>query len=486
MIEYFKENPWRILILINYILAISAAFFIILKNINPTKTLSYVLVLVFFPFFGLLVYYFFGQEYRKSKIFNRKHILNQSIVRRIQDELKLNNREKRELKAILEDKVRLVKLMYKNEHSPLTLENKVQLLINGEAKFESVLNDLNEAKDHIHLEYYIFHDDEAGNPIIDILCEKAKQGVEVRVSVDDVGSKFSRNTKRRFKESGVQVNYFMPVFFPSFTGKMNYRNHRKIIIVDGKIGYLGGINISKEYLNPENKTTPFWRDSHLRIEGEAVKPLQIQFFMTWNFVSSEKVKLADRYFPEILEDYDDVPVQIAGSGPDTDWANIMEVIFMAIVSASKYVYITTPYFIPNDEIIKAIQIASKSGVKVKLLIPKNSDSWTAKYASNSYLEPLLESGVEVYRYCKGIIHAKTIVVDDIFCSVGTANMDYRSFNINFEINALIYHEEQTITLKNQFMEDLKDCEPVDYERWLERPKINKLKESFCRLLAPLL
>ncbi|WP_418509704.1 cardiolipin synthase [Corallibacter sp.] len=484
MLTFIKEHILTILIVLNYIIAISAAFTILLKNINPTKTLSYIIVLVFFPFLGILVYYLFGQEYRKNKIFNRKHILNRSLIKKINKDLELNEQELKEVDQTLEEKIKLVKLLHKSENAPLTLHNDVEILINGNKKFEALLKDLKQAENHIHLEYYILKDDKIGGQIIDILCEKAKQGVAVRLSVDDVGSKISSESKKRLKNSGVSFYPFMPVLFPKFTGKMNYRNHRKIAIIDGLIGYLGGINISDNYVNCENDAL-FWRDTHIRIQGEAVKLLQIHFLTTWDFVSGSDIQVSKQFFPE-SKTKKETKVQIAASGPDTDWANIMEAILTAINTADNYIYITTPYFIPNQQIITALQIASRSGVDVRIIIPKKSDSWIANHATNSYLQSLMEAGVKVYRYTKGFVHAKTQVVDDIFTSIGTANLDYRSFNINFEINALIYNEAVSKQLKKQFLEDIKDSQEIELKRWEQRPKLMKLKESYSRLWAPLL
>jgi len=480
-----SNNYWVILISINYLLVILAAFTVLTKNINPTKTVSYIIVLVFFPFFGLIVYYLFGQEYRKNKIFNRKHLLNQKLISDVSKRLKPDKQEIADLKNdLLDDKIKLVKLLHSNENAPLTTFNKVDIIKNGENKFKLLIKDLKSAKLHIHLEYYILRDDNIGLEIIDILCDKAKSGVKVRLSIDDVGSSVSWKNKRRMQASGVEWFSFMPVLFPSFTGKMNYRNHRKIVIIDGQIGYIGGINVSDTYVNSEDSEV-YWRDTHLRIVGEAVKSLQIHFLMNWEFVSRHKVDIEESFFPK--EDCKDfTAMQIAASGPDTDWANIMEVIFTAIVTAEKYVYLTTPYFIPNEQIITALQVASKSGVDVRLLIPKDSDTWTAKHATNSYIECLLEADIKIYRYCKGFIHAKTIVIDDVFSTVGTTNMDYRSFNINFEINAIIYNTAKSLELKAHFFEDLEDSEIIDQQRWLNRPTIEKLKESYCRLWAPLL
>lgn len=485
MFDFLTNNIWILLLIINYVLVIIVAFFILLKNINPTKTVSYIIVLVFFPFFGLIVYYLFGQEYRKDKIFNRKNILNQKIVENVNQELEIGKGELKKLEnELLDERVKLVKLLSSNKNSPLAINNDLMVIKNGENKFKILLEDLKNAQNHIHLEYYILRDDKIGKKIIDILCDKASNGVSVKLSIDDVGSSVSRKSKNRMTKSGVEWRSFMPVLFPGLTGKMNYRNHRKIAIIDGKIGYIGGINISDTYVNYED-SVEYWRDTHLRIMGEAVKSLQIHFLMTWEFVSRSKVKIKRDFFP--AEECDSkVAMQIAASGPDTDWANIMEAIFTAIVTSEKYVYITTPYFIPNEQIVTALQVASKSGVDVRLLIPKDSDSWTAKHATNSYLECLMEANVRIYRYCKGFIHAKTMVVDDMFSTVGTTNMDYRSFNINFEINAMIYDEEKTKELKSHFFEDLKDSEEIELERWRNRSKGQKFQESYCRLWAPLL
>lgn len=485
MIDFITNNIWLILLMINYLLVIVVAFAILLKNINPTKTVSYIIVLVFFPFLGLIVYYLFGQEYRKNKIFNRKHILNQKMIEEVNQQLEP---ERREIKALendlLDERIKLVKLLLSDENSPLTTHNDVEIIKNGENKFKILLQDLKKAKDHIHLEYYILKDDKIGLQIVDILCDQASKGVSVKLSIDDVGSSVTRKSKNRLTKAGVEWYSFMPVLFPGFTGKMNYRNHRKIVIIDGNIGYIGGINISDRYINYDDSVN-YWRDTHLRIIGEAVKSLQIHFLMNWEFVSRNKVKILKSYFP-VDDCKNRLAMQIAASGPDTDWASIMEVIFTAIVTSEKYVYITTPYFIPNEQIITAMQIAAKSGVDVRLLIPKESDSWTAKHATNSYLECLMEANVKIYRYCKGFIHSKTMVVDDMFSTIGTTNMDHRSFSINFEINAMIYDEEKSKELKSHFFEDLKDSEEVEYERWLERSKTRKLQESYCRLWAPLL
>ncbi|MCB0375867.1 MAG: cardiolipin synthase, partial [Sinomicrobium sp.] len=322
-----------------------------------------------------------------------------------------------------------------------------------------------------------------GMQLVALLCEKALQGVAVRLSYDYVGSSLSKSTRRMLRESGVECYPFMPVYFPRFTCKLNYRNHRKIAVIDGKTGYVGGINIAERYINKDNEL--FWRDTHLRIEGEAVGSLQLHFMLNWDFLTDYDVIIEDHFFPETTVT-DTVAVQIAAAGPDTDWANIMEAVFTAINTAENYICITTPYFIPNNEIVTALTAAAKSGIDIKLIIPDISDSWAAKYATFSFVAVLLKAGVKVYRYKKGFIHAKVMIVDDIFTTIGTSNMDYRSFDINFEINALIYDREVAAVTLRSFKEDLKHSERILSEAWEQRKFTQKLKESFCRLWAPLL
>ena len=485
MLVFFKDNTWTILIIINYLVAISAIVTILLKNKNPTKTVSYILVLAVFPFFGIVVYYLFGQQYRKTKIFNRKDIENSKVMKEVGEHLRSKTIDDTKTEALLNDKIKLVKLLKASEKSPLTLKNDVKILRNGEVKFKALFEDLRNAKTYIHLEYYVIEDGEIGTELLEIICEKAKEGLEVKLTYDDVGSEIASKLKRKLNDCGVEHAPFMPVLFSSLTGKSNYRNHRKIAVIDGVIGYLGGINVADNYVNKPNQNQRYWRDTHLRIHGEAVKVLQFHFLTTWDFVIDGELEIKKSYFPEV-DCKKNEAVQIAASGPDTDWANIMEAFLTAINNAEKYVYITTPYFIPNDQIVSALQIASKIGVDVRLIVPKESDSWIAEHATNSYLEPLLNAGIKVYLYHKGFIHAKTMVVDDSFATVGTCNLDNRSFNINFEINALIYDSDKAKELKSHFIEDLKDCEILDKERWLERSKWCKLQESVSRLWAPLL
>lgn len=485
MVAFIESlTAYQLILTINYLLVVVAMVTVILKNENPTTTLSYIIILIVFPFFGLIVYYLFGQEYRKQKIFNRKNVLNQSTIKKYNkafqvDQLTLDTIEE----ELLDVKVKLIKLLNSSEEAPLTRCNEVEVIRNGENVIPKIVSDILEAKTFIHLEYYIVKDDETGVSILDAICKKAAEGVTVKLIYDYVGSSLSGTMEEKLRSSGVEFYPFMPVYFPKFTSKMNYRDHRKIAIIDGLIGYVGGVNISNTYFNGRNDM--YWRDTHLRIVGQAIGSLQMHFFMTWDFVTEKSYQIEEQHFPKCTTKTK-TAVQIAASGPDTDWANIMEAIFSAINLAEKYVYITTPYFIPNDEIITALVATARSGVDVRILTPQQSDSWIAKHASASYFERLLEANVRIFYYQKGFVHAKTIVVDDVFATVGTSNMDYRSFNINFEINALMYSKKMALTLKSHFEEDLQESEEVFLKEWKQRGHQQKLAESLTRLLAPLL
>jgi cardiolipin synthase len=486
MWEDIQNNVWFYLLVINYVIVLVTAVFIIGSNRNPVSTLSYILSMLIFPFVGLLIYYFIGREYRKQKMFERKGVFDDKTIKKWEKKLLLSEEKLDEYESkFLDEKIKQVKLLQNNQKKPLTFKNEAKILINGEAKFERLFVDIKKAKHHIHAEYYIFNsEDEIGKKFIELLCKKAREGVEVRVSYDYVASEVTNSACHKMRECGIEIYSFMPVRFPNLTRRLNYRNHRKIVVIDGKTGYVGGINVCDEYVNP-TKNGRYWRDTHIRLEGNSVKSLQTHFLLNWNFVSDSEIEIKDEYFPSV-KSRGDKAVQIAASGPDSDFPNIMESLFSAINSAEKYIYITTPYFVPNDQILTALKTASRSGVKVKLIIPRQSDMFILKYASESYMQDLLESGIEVYHYCKGMIHAKTMVIDDLYSTIGTCNMDYRSFEINFEINAIVYNEETAKEMVEAFNKDIEDCDPMDYERWLKRSAWKKWKESFFRLWAPLL
>lgn len=486
--QFIGEHIWWILLGANYLIALFTAGFELMHNREPVKSLSLIFALILLPFVGLILYYFFAQEYRKDKIFNRKRLYDHRMIKEWEEKLLLGDQELKGLRdESIRKKIKLVRLLQNNQAKPLTFRNKVQVLINGEKKFKVLFRDIEKAEKHIHVEYYTFNSDQIGKRLILHLCRKAEEGVKVKVSYDYVGSSISNNVLKRMKACGIEVYPFMPMWFPAFTRKLNYRNHRKIVVIDGHIGYVGGVNVTDDSINYEEdpKNRFYWRDTHLRIEGHAVKSLQAQFLLNFNFVSGKEVELLEEYFPKI-DLKEQTAVQIASSGPDTDWRNIMEAIFTAINTAEDYVYITTPYFIPNNQILTALCTASRLGVEVKIIIPQEGDSVIAKYATNSYIQMLLESGIKVYHYTKGMVHSKTLVSDDVLSSIGTCNLDNRSFDINFEINAFVFDESFSKKMRELFEADVEESEELSLEEWQQRSFPEKLKESFCRLLGPLL
>ncbi|MFO7924006.1 MAG: cardiolipin synthase [Bacteroidales bacterium] len=465
--------------------AILVAISVVLDNRNPTKTISWVVVLFVLPILGLILYFLIGKNYRKEKIFSRKGMEDFERIRNLSDnqiiELQKNN-------FIENDKVRtklhIINLLLRNSKALLTLRNRLRILNNGEETFRSIKAELIKARHHIHLEYYIIDDDTIGNEIREILIRKSKEGVRVRLIFDDVGCwKLGRKFLSSLEAAGVEFYPFMPVRFPFLANRINYRNHRKIIVIDGRVGYVGGINIADRYI-VGSEEIPFWRDTHVMIEGEAVNSLQVVFLIDWYFVSGEIVSERS-YYPKTRISSNQL-VQITASGPDSDWSSIMQAYFSAISTAREYIYIAIPYFIPNESILTALRTAALSGIDVRMIIPGKADSFLAYYGTMSYVEELLEAGIRVFYYQKGFIHSKLIMVDDVFSSIGTANMDIRSFDDNFEINALVYDEKFCKELKGTFLEDLTHCLEVDPELHRKRSFKRKFIESFARIFSPLL
>ena len=365
------------------------------------------------------------------------------------------------------------------------MNNRVQVLINGEEKFPVLFKELQKAKHSIHLDYYIIKDDKIGTELFDVLCEKALSGVKVKIIYDDVGSSISKAGLKRLKEAGVKAFPYMPVLFSRLAHKANYRNHRKIVVIDNETGFLGGINIKDKYINP-NQMNLYWRDTHIMIQGEAVIDLQYLFISDWYFVSGQKINLEEVRYTNLFQISNDIPTSILGSDYGKNNQTIMEAFFGMITSAKKEILITTPYFIPDDSIFNALKITSKSGVKIKLIIPEKPDIKTAFYASQTYLKDLIISGVEVYYYTKGMMHSKTMIIDGKISTVGSTNMDQRSFSLNAEVNAFVRDKIVAQKLKFHFGEDLKDCHKLQLQDLRNRPWYVKVLCSIARLIAPIL
>ncbi len=457
----------------------------IMENRNPVKSLSWILVLLLLPGLGIVLYVFFGQNFRKEKIINRKGLKNHEYISNIAHaQTKALNEKEWQEDDVIKETERIIQLQLNNSESVLTYGNKVTLLNNGEEKFDCLIEELKKAKNFIHLQYYIFSQDSIGNTIKNILIQKAKEGVEVRMIVDDVGSwELKSNYFRELRSKGIEIYSFLEVRFPIFTSKVNYRNHRKIVVIDGYVGFLGGINVADRYIHGGPKYG-IWRDTHIKVEGDAVNSLQYIFSLDWYFVSQKE--LADsKYFPE-KKPVGDKLVQVTPSGPDTDWPSIMMGFFKIFTTARKYVYLATPYLMPNESVLMALKTAAMAGVDVRILIPEKSDAYITNLSTMSYLKEMMLSGVKIYFYKKGFIHSKVIVCDDMVTSIGSANMDFRSFEQNFEVTAFVYDEEFAKEVKQTFIDDFADSQRVILAEWRKRPLKQKAKESFARLLSPLL
>jgi cardiolipin synthase A/B len=434
---------------------------------------------------GLILYFVVGKNYRKEKIFSRKGHKDYERIRALSDNQIIDLRDKSFIEnGKVRSKLPIINLLLRNSKALLTKNNRVEILNNGSQTFNAIFAAIRKARKHIHLEFYIIEDDKIGNEIRELLISKAREGVKVRMIFDDVGSwKLKEKYIRSLRAAGVEIHPFMPVRIPFLANRINYRNHRKIIVVDGIVGFVGGINVADRYLYG-NRKIPFWRDTHLKIEGEAVSSLQVVFLVDWHFVSGRIISGVS-YFPKPLVGKKQL-VQITASGPDSDWSSIMQAYFSAISTAKDYIYIAVPYFIPNESILTALKTVALSGVDVKIIIPGIADSVLAHNGTISYVEELLEAGIRVYLYRKGFIHSKLIMVDDVFASVGSANMDIRSFDNNFEVNAIIYDEDFCRELKGYFLEDLSCSDEIDLETHKSRSFRNKLTESISRIFSPLL
>ncbi len=462
------------------------AALIFMENKDPSKTVAWLLILFLVPIIGFIFYLFLGQNVRKKAMFKKKKGRDFAYFEYIAS----IQREAIKDKALFEGdesfvKRRLISLILNSAKAPFTVNNSSIILTNGEETYDAIMNAINSAKEHIHLEYFIIKDDQIGSKVKKVLIEKARQGVKVRIIYDSVGSwRLGKDYIEDMKEVGIEIHPFLPVYFPVLSRELNYRNHRKIIVIDGKIGFLGGLNIGDEYLG-KNSYLGFWRDTHLKIEGEAVYGLQNIFLMDWLFVTKEKIEFNSCYFPK-LEYYGEQLIQITGSGPDSDWESIMQAYFSIISSAEDRIWINTPYLVPDESIMMALKTAALSGIDVQIIIPNKPDHKTVFWASMANVEELLRAGVKIHKYTKGFTHAKLLMVDGVAASIGTANLDIRSFLLNFEVNAFIYDKEIVYRLEKDFLIDIEDSVEISIEEHLKRPLIEKVKESTGRLLSPLL
>ncbi|WP_369799074.1 cardiolipin synthase [Dysgonomonas sp. BGC7] len=456
--------------------ALGTMIVVISENRNPLKTISWVLVLLLLPLVGLIIYYFFGEDSRKQRLISHKMYK------------KLNRRSigRKELMETLNPPVEhkgLVSLLNRLKASPLYGGTNVTFYSDGVSKFEALFKEMEKAEKHIHIQYYIFLDDEIGLKTRDILVRKASEGVEVRLIYDDVGSwKAKRNFFKDMQTCGVEVQPFLKVAFKILTSRVNYRNHRKIVVIDGKVGFVGGMNVADRYIKGVNNG--IWRDSHIKVEGKGVAGLQTSFLIDW-YSSRKEFLASDSYYP-ILENKGDNLMQLVTSGPVGQFKDIHLGILQAITNAKECVYIQTPYFVPTDSLLLAIQMAAMRGVDVRLMLPRHSDTTFVHIASMSFLKEVLDAKVNVFFFEAGFLHSKLMVIDSSLTITGSANMDVRSFEHNFEIDAFIYNEETCNKAKEIFFRDIEQSTLLTIEEWEKRSRIEKFKESVTRLFSPLL
>lgn len=460
---------------------LSALSLIFIERKEPTTTWAWLIILIVLPGIGLILYLLLGQNLSRQKIFREKKLADKIKRYKLISKHELPNFDS-EINENYED---LILMNYNHSGAIYTTGNQVKTYINGEDKFRDLFNDIKAAKRFIHIEYYIFRYDELGRALIKELHEKTKDGVEVRLVIDGMGSK--RITKKIIKEIesyGIKVAVFFPGVLPHINTRINYRNHRKIVVIDGEIGYVGGFNVGNEYVN-KGKQFKFWRDTHIRVKGEAVNELNKRFILDWDYAADENMGNMSMYFP-IPEAVGSVGMQIVSSGPDHMEEYIKNSYMKIINNAKNYVYIQTPYLVPDSPMMEALKISALSGVDVRIIVPGAPDHFFMEWILSANIGLLIEYGIKIYRYGNGFIHSKTIVADGEVCSIGTANLDIRSFKLNFEVNAFIYDETISKEQEKIFLDDQLKSKLVIKEEYYKRSRSLRIKESLIRLLAPIL
>mgnify|MGYP000851666246 CR=1 FL=1 len=487
VLQTFTQFTMQIIYVIFALTVILIIIILVLENSSPVHTLAWIMVLIFLPVVGFVFYLFFGRNWRKVKLFNQKELMDKEILEEFGFPFPTVSSSR--LQDGLEHK--LYSLLKANSKAILTDRNSIELISDTGIAFAAICDAIAVAKHHIHLEYFSIAADSTGNYLKDLLIKKAVAGVQIRFIYDDVACwKLPRRFKRELREAGVQFVPFMPVWIPLLNSRMNYRNHRKLVIVDGKKAYLGGLNIGDKYLG-KDPYFGYWRDSLGIFEGQCILSLQAIFMVDWYFVSKENLFKDENFKGYFCDEAINAvkntsPVQVLASGPDTNHANILQLYFLAIANAQYSIQITTPYLILNEALLMALKTAAISGVKVQIILPAKPDHFIVYWGSRSYYEELLDAGVEIYEYSRGFMHAKILIVDSEILGLGTANMDLRSFNHNFELTALVYDDKIVDKASDAFSRDIAFSNRVDIVEFEKRGLIVRSKESICRLFSPLL
>ncbi len=477
-------------IVLNFIFAFAVIFF---ERRNPASTWAWLLVLFFIPILGFFIYLLIGQQGNKEKMFREKGEYDAKFYNSfLQNDKEIHKQNLQLQKKIVENGGRVINeqhltdlaYLHLNSGNYMTYNNDIKIYCNGDDKFGNLIKDIENAKKFVHLQYYIWRNDELGKKLVSVMTKKAKEGVEVRLNYDGMGNPhLPKDFFTAFHQAGGET----VAFLPPLIARVNYRNHRKLAIIDGDIGYIGGFNVGDEYLGRVERYGN-WRDTHFRVTGDAVDQMQIRFVMDWNFTiknEQKKIPLDEKYFPK-REQYDGIKMQIVSSGPDTKYRNIRNGYDKMITEAEKHVFLVTPYFVPDDGIFENLRVAALSGIDVRIMIPANPDHPFVYWSSMSYLGELLEAGVRCFQYTNGFIHAKLLSIDGSVCSVGTANMDIRSFDVNFEVNSFVYDTNIATQIESQFLDDLEDCEEITLDWYSSRSLFFRMKESISRLISPML
>ncbi len=459
---------------------IGVVLVIITDNRNPLKTLPWILVLVLAPGAGLAIYFFFGQNLSKRRIISRR--TRKRITTRLEENDAAGGT------GIPPQRLPLARLLSQTALAVPLYGSRLTPYVDGKTKMDALLEAIAGARHHIHIQYYIFSDDETGRRLRDALTAKAREGVEVRILYDDVGC---TGVKKAFFEGmradGIEAYSFLHVKFPRFTSKVNYRNHRKIGVIDGRIGFIGGMNVADRYvlgIERGNGKRERWRDTHFRIEGSGVAGLQASFLSDWSATTKQAVG-GPAYFPAPERLTDNV-MQIVPSGPLGKWRTLLQAVEYAVSRAAQRVWIETPYYLPSETLNAALQEAALAGIDVRLMLPERSDSRVGDLASHSYLDDMVQAGVKIAFYTPGFLHSKLLLIDDDLAVVGSANMDFRSFEHNFEVNAFVYDRAFNARLAAIYETDLGDCRRVTPGDWFRRPRTRRWAESFMRIFSPLL
>ncbi|MGL4992254.1 MAG: cardiolipin synthase [Sarcina sp.] len=466
--------------LIDFIFIVILVFF---ERKDVTSTWAWLLILIFIPLIGVILYLLLGQGISKRKRFKKKNS-DDNVKNEYLKKIEMDN----DYNMSSEVNKDFIIMNYLNCNALYTRNNILDFFFDGKELYNDILDELSTAKDFIHMQFYIFRSDSWGSKILDVLCEKASKGVEVKLQVDGMGNFIDKKYIKKLEAAGGKFEVFFPSILKKINLRANYRNHRKFIVIDGKTAYLGGFNIGKEYAG-EGKLG-YWRDTHFKIKGAAVNAIEARFILDWTYTSKETLSDSfKKYFNkhEEIVDRDTVPLQIISSGPDHEKEHIKNNYMKIINRATKRICIQTPYLVPDNAILDSLKIAALSGVEVNIMLPGQPDHFFIPWVANNYIRILLEYGVNIYKYdAKGFIHAKTMVADSIIASAGTANMDLRSFSLNFETNAVIYSSKKAIELEKKFDEDLKICTRLTKEEFNARSKKTKFLESIFRLLSPIM